>query len=210
MKLKSSIAIISALVSQAGAATLALWTFETSVPATAGPFAAESGTVSTTAFATSNTGGTYSNPVGNGSPESFSSNGWNIGEYYQFTVDTTGEVDLIVTWDQTRSSSGPASFALQYSTDGTNFTTFSSYTVAAVTWAGGTPAVGSSYSADLSAVTAVENVATLTLRLVDTEAVDGASTGTNRVDNFMVATIPEPTVAALGALGLLGLLRRRR
>ena len=98
------------------AAPLATWTFETTPPSGTGqangPYLADSGLLA----GTSNANGfhaseatTWSNPSGNGSLESWSSNNWAIGDYYQFATSTTGFEDIIVTFDQTRSSTGPPS-----------------------------------------------------------------------------------------------------
>src|SRR4051812_39869141 len=67
--LLASAALVAFVPAQAD--TLAQWTFETSVPTTAGPLAPEVGSGSALAFHIG--ASTYSNPVGNGSNESFSS-----------------------------------------------------------------------------------------------------------------------------------------
>jgi len=51
---------------------IATWTFETSVPTTAGPFSPEVGSGSALGYHASGSA-VYSNPAGNGSLESFSS-----------------------------------------------------------------------------------------------------------------------------------------
>src|SRR5690242_3123267 len=76
------------------AATIATWTFETTAPATAGPFAPEVGAGAATGFHAGAT--TYSSPAGNGSAKSFSSNTWAVGDYYQFQVSTLGQQDIAV------------------------------------------------------------------------------------------------------------------
>ena len=82
----AALALTLALTGAAQAqVTLAKWTFETSIPTTGGPLTPEQGSGS----ATSNTGGTFSNPAGWGSAESWSSNGWDVGEYFQFSASTT-------------------------------------------------------------------------------------------------------------------------
>ena len=127
--------VISALAvgfasANAQAATLATWTFETSVPTTAGPYAPEVG--SGAARGSHVAGATaYSNPVGNGSNESFSADNWQVGDYWQFSVSTTGFSNINLSWDQTSSNTGPRDFTLAYSTDGSNFTNLLSYVVLA-------------------------------------------------------------------------------
>lgn len=69
----------------------------------------------------------------------------------------------------------------------------------------------SAQTLNLSAVTAIENQSTVMFRLTYSGATDDA--GGNRIDNVQfnaLTIIPEPTVALLGGLGLLTLLRRRR
>lgn len=212
----ASLALASA--SPSLGATLALWTFETTPPPTgAGPHIASSGVFAATSAATVNTGGTVDNPVGNGSAESLSSNGWDTGEYFQFATSSTGYADITLSWSQTRSSTGPGTFDLQYSTDGINFTTFANdYTVLQnglapnASWSSGTPQPVYDFSYDLSALSGLDNALALTFRLVS--QVTTASGGTNRVDNFQVSgtVIPEPATLALGGIAMLGIIAVRR
>src|SRR3954466_2740345 len=101
----AALAVLSAAPS-AMAGTIAGWTFETSIPATAGPHAAEIGSGSATGVHAG--AATFSSPAGNGSTHSFSSNTWAIGDYYQFTTSSAGLSDIAITWDETRSSTGPS------------------------------------------------------------------------------------------------------
>lgn len=206
-------------------AQIADWTFETSIPATAGPFSPEVGAGSALAFHSGVIGApVYSSPAGNGSSHSFSSNGWNVGDYYQFQVSTVGLGNVLFQWDQTSSNTGPGHFQLSYSTDGTNFTAFGAvYTVLA----NGTPnpawnatTGNSAYTSvdDLSAVLAINNQANVYFRLINTDTVAAnsanpvAATGTDRVDNVIINARPVPEPATLAALGLgaIALIRRRR
>ena len=138
----------------------------------------------------------WSNPAGNGSTKSLSSNGWAAGDYYQFQFSTTGDNNISITWDQTGSNTGPRDFKVQYGTDGTNFTDAtgpnSTYQVTNDAWSSTTGKSASTRTLDLSSVTALNGQATVFIRLVDTTAVaiNGgavASTGTERVDNFTVS-----------------------
>ena len=176
---------------------IAQWTFQTSVPITAGPHAPEVGFGSGLGFHAG--ASTYSNPTGNGSTESFSSNNWVIGDYYQFQIATTNYTDINISFDHISSGTGPRDFIVQYSTDGSIFTTFGgtggTYVVienaGANTWASGSHNANSYYAVDLSSITALNNQATVYFRLVDnsTTSTNGgivASGGTSRVDNFTV------------------------
>ena len=92
----------------------------------------------------------WSNPAGNASAKSVSSNNWGVGDYYQFSFSTTGYTAISITWDQTGSGTGPRDFKVQYSTNGTSFTdaagTNSSYSLTnpAIAWsATGSPNLAS-------------------------------------------------------------------
>jgi hypothetical protein len=203
----------------AEAALLANWTFETSVPTTAGPYAAENGVNAASSFASgSHTSGSavYSNPSGNGSVESYSANFWGVNDYWQFTTSSSGYQGVTIAWDQGGSATGPLDFVLQYSVNGGGFTQFGSpYTVLDVlttgtgeNWLTGTPRVNSHYSIDLSSETALDNATSISFRLVDnsTTAINSGTvgtTGTDRVDNFSISAVPEPVTWALIAFGTL-------
>ena len=211
-------AAVAALSAGAHAAVLANWTFETSVPTTAGPFAAEAGINAASSQALGNTGGTYSNPVGNGTGESFSSNGWDVGDYYQFTTSTTGYEDVVFSFDANGSGTGPRDFKVAYSTNGTTFTDVGTYSIpSGITWsAGAADATGTtSFSFDLSAVAALENASTIYLRVVDdsTTSINGstvASGGTSRIDNVVISASVVPEPATLGLLAGMGVVALRR
>lgn len=198
-----------ASASVAVADDLAVWTFEVSIPSNAGPHAAEIGSGQASGF--HNSGSVvYSNPVGNGSFESFSSNFWEAGDYYQFRTSTLGYQNITFGWDQTRSSTGPGVFDVEYSVDGVNFSTIlDDYNIAVVTWSSGTYDPASTFAAVTLPVGA-DNQADLWVRL--TAQVGGSATaGTNRVDNVGIRgdVIPEPASLALLAVGGLALIRRR-
>ncbi len=211
------IAAVSGLAIQsANADTIASWTFESSVPAAAGPFAPEVGAGSALGSHL-NASTVYSNPVGNGSAESFSSNFWSVGDYYQFTVSTLGYQDITISWDHTGSNTGPRDFELQYSTGGP-FSTLGSYVVTNDNWSSVTYNSLSTRNANFTGFSGFDNASSVTFRLVNssTGSVNGgtvATGGTSRVDNFTVsgiAAIPEPSMLAVSALVGLGLLAGAR
>ncbi len=175
----------------------------------------------------------WSTPSGNDSPKSISSNNWTIGDYYQFQVSTVGFSDINIGFMQTGSNTGPASFTLQYSTNGITFTDFITYAVPATSatppqtigWNPTSYQAASTLYFDLSGVAAISDASTVYFRLTDAGigSVNGgnvASAGTGRVDNFTVsdgfvdiAPVPEPRTVALVGLGLGAVLfgaRRRR
>ena len=215
--LATTVAVL-ALGATSQAVNIASWTFETSVPTTGGPHAAEAGVNAASSFASgfhSNSAVVYSNPAGNGSLESFSSDRWDtIGDYYQFSFSTAGYQNVTFGWDQAKSNTGPADFTLQVSVNGGGFNTLSSYTVLASGTTGPGVWGSTTYLADYTfaplALTGSNNAANVTVRLVSSTAV--ASTGTNRVDNVFVNAdaVPEPATMAIVGLGIAAVARRKR
>ena len=173
---------------------LVQWTFETSQPITAGQFNPEIGTGSALGHHAGTT--TYNDPVGNGSQTSFSSSGWAIGDYYQFSVSTNLPGGLIVSWDQISSSTGPRDFNFFYSTNGVDFTQFGSTymvsnNVAPNIWSVSVTNSTTRCTNDLSGIAALNNAPTVYIRLVCASTVSAnggtvGSTGTDRIDNFTV------------------------
>jgi MYXO-CTERM domain-containing protein len=200
----------------AHAATIATWTFETSLPTTGGPISPEVGSGSATAVHA--TPGNFTNPSGNGSAESYNSDSWTVGDYYQFQVSTLGQTGISLAWDQTRSSSGPGfqdlvnpNFKLQYSTDGTNFTDVVNYLVPVVAWSSGATDASTKYSQNLSSITALNNQAAVYFRLTSILGDQPTSTaGTSRMDNISVTSIPEPASLALATAGVVAAAAMRR
>jgi hypothetical protein len=193
--------------------SLAIWTFETSKPTTAGPHTTEEGIMGGMSYASTNTGGAITNPSGvGGSSESFAAAGWNVGEYFQFSAPTLGYADISLRFDQTSSTSGPKSFDVLYGTDGINFQTFGNYTV------GG----GNNYSShtfNMSMIDELDDVERVYFRLsLNSNAAAGSTgtvqgSGTSRIDlvSIRAATvIPEPSVALMSGIALLSFFKRRR
>jgi hypothetical protein len=213
----------AAFAGPANADTVAKWTFETSAPLTAGPFSPEIGAGSAIGFHAG--AATYSSPAGNGSAKSFSSNTWAVGDYYQFQVSTLGFNAVSLSWDQTSSNTGPKDFQLQYSTNGSTFTSFASYAVLAnggspnASWNGTTPSSAYGFTFNLSSITSLNNQAAAYFRLRDNSTVSAnggvvSSGGTDRIDNFTVSAtpVPEPETYAmlLAGLAVVGFIGRGR
>jgi hypothetical protein len=141
---------------------------------------------------------TYSSPVGNGSLRSLSANGWTNypGDYWQIAVSTTGFTNISLVFDAVGSGTGPRDFKVMYSTDGSTFTQFATYTVvSSPSWTSGSTQVGETYTYDFSSITALANQSTVYFRLVDnsTNNIGGgsgggvATGGTSRIDNVAVS-----------------------
>jgi hypothetical protein len=204
---------------------LANWTFETSLPTGTGqnngPYAAEAGLFAATSEASgfhAAAATAWSNPAVNGSAESFSSNNWSVGDYYQFTTSTVGFQNVVFTWDQMGSNTGPRDFTLQYDI-GSGFQDALSYSIANDSWSSVTNKPESTRSFNFSSIAGMNDLGLVTFRLTlaTDVAINGgtvATTGTGRVDNIVVSAtaVPEPTATLVlaGLVGLVGLNRRRR
>jgi MYXO-CTERM domain-containing protein len=226
-RLAACAAVMAVAGSIASADVIALWNIVTPFPTGAGNVptgltysvgAADTGAVTVGTNLSSVhalPAATYTSPAGNGSALSFSSNNWSIGDYYQASVSTLGFTGVNLSWDQARSSTGPASFTLIMSTDGgTNWTTVLSTYAVLQSGGGGSPGTWSSggtrnalYTTSVS-VPGADNQASVLFRFQSLVA--GAATGSNRIDNVEITGVPTP--GAMGLLGLAGLvgLRRRR
>jgi hypothetical protein len=155
--------------------------------------------------------------AGNGSQYSFSSNTWSVGDYYQVALSTANYSDISLSWDQTRSGTGPSSFRVDMSTDGSNFTTIlASYSVilAGATGSGtsswNTTTYQSAFTNTITNIAGAGNQGTIVFRFVNLSTV--AAGGTNRIDNISISgtLVPAPgAMALLGVAGLLGARRRR-
>jgi len=188
-----------------GSGTIAKWTFETSLPfatdsSSITGISAEEGTGTASGMhASASTD--WSNPVGNGSAESFSANTWASGDYFQFQVSTTGRSGISFSFDANRSTTAPASCKLQYSTDGTSYTDYGSVFLINVidpAWSSAGPKP-SNYSFDLSSISNINNQGNVYFRIVATAA--GTNTnGTFRVDNVSVnySETPRPSITTNG------------
>ncbi len=217
--------LASIVASAASAGVIAGWSMTTAIAATTGTNytygAADSGALTSGTslsgyHAASAT--TWSSPAGNGSTYSLSSNNWTTGDYYQVSMATTGYSDISVSWDQTRSSTGPAAFSLTMSTDGgANFTTLlASYTVVQAglvgsgtsTWSTTTNQTGFTTTTIVGISAANKGNILLRFNSLSTTA----AAGTGRVDNISVtgAVVPVPTPGAIALIGLAGMVASRR
>ena len=217
MKSLSSLLIASAVIATASAASadvIAGWSIPTAVTATtaatysygaANLGALVSGSMLSGTHSSASTA--WSSPAGNGSTYALSSNAWNVGDYYQISLATTGYFSVSVAWEQTRSSTGPAGFEAVLSVDGgSTFSSLGAYTVNQVSWNATVPVTTSSFG---SLASAADNQASVIIRFKVVTAGTSTTTGTNRIDNIVVSgLIPAPGAVAL--IGLAGLVSRRR
>ncbi|WP_245569852.1 YDG domain-containing protein, partial [Flavobacterium soli] len=155
-----------------------------------------------------NTGGTTttSGCTGNG----YTIDNWNVNEYFQIIAPTTGYNITTMTFNTRSSGTGPRNFKVQYSSTGTGGT----FTDLGTTFISPNGSC-SGFSADFTAVNALDNNANTVIRLVFTggeadgspASGDAASGGTFRVDDLIingaaipsvvVPTVTTPTVSSI-------------
>jgi PEP-CTERM motif len=219
---------VAAMTLPAHAVTVVQWDFE-NAPAdlsnsTTSPAVAASFGVGTAVGVHSSSATDWTTPSGNGSVNSLSANTWGVGDYYQFSFGTVGYGGMLLSFDQTSSGTGPRDFTLAYSTDGSSFTNFASYAVLVngspnPSWSSSTYNSVFTFVFDLGGVAALNDQASVFLRLVDSSTVSAnggvvATGGTGRVDNFTVMLTPVPeastTAMLLAGLAAVGFIARRR
>lgn len=99
----------------------------------------------------------------------------NNGKYIQFTLDMSGYQDLVLSYTHQRTSTGFNSQVWSYSTDGSSFTNFQ--TISSIP-----PSFGAAVTVDFSSVAALDNDATIYIRMTLTGAT--SDSGNNRLDNI--------------------------
>ncbi len=160
----------------------------------------------------------YTSPAGNGSPFSFSSNNWAIGDYYEARFSSLGYTDLSLSWDQARSSTGPTTFEIIASIDGgLNFTSVLLEYAVLQSGGGGAPGTWTStaynplYTSKQILAATFSDQADVIVRFRALVNAGGVS-GSSRIDNILVTGNAVPTPGAIALLGLAGLggVRRRR
>ncbi len=215
-------AIAAAVASTASGAVIAGWSMATAVAAgtvgsnysygaaNLGEQTADSMLSGYHALATT----AWSSPAGNGSTYSLSSNGWTTSDYYQVACSTAGYDGVSISWNQTRSGTGPALFEVRMSSDGG--ATWSALGEYAVIQAGLAGTNTTSWNAttyqvafDMSMAAAGANNSSSVLFRFSSK-VTAAAAGTSRIDNIVVSGNMVPAPGALALLGVAGLLSRRR
>ncbi|WP_367873416.1 PEP-CTERM sorting domain-containing protein [Luteolibacter sp. Populi] len=234
--LKASIlSLVLAATSQA--AVIAAWDFDPMAGGTnnfgASPLSA------TTTFANVTAGG-LTRGSGIGTTGTGAANGWGgndfvivtpsfatavaANEFATFTIAPDADYELslsdIGAYNIRRSGTGPSTGQWQYQLNAGEFQDIGT----AITWGAVTTSSGNAQaSIDLTGISELQNIAadtTVTFRLVAWGATNTGGTfylndplNTSVIDfslNGTVTAVPEPAAVLLGAIGFIGLLRRRR
>lgn len=168
-------------------------------PCTASPLTTASGVTST--FTTGGTGGgTCTTPAGTAaaSPPAFVANAANqavslssfaagSSNFFQFQLSGVGNFqDYRLFFQSQRSGTGPVNADIQYSTNGTTFTTFQTVNPG--------NGVFAAFTVDLSTIAAIENQPTVYFRILGSGGTGAA--GTFRIDNFQVQATAAPATVA--------------
>ncbi len=171
-------------LSLVNAAVLAEWNFESQnlTPST---------DITSGAVLTLNTGDNASFTSGNPPSANFSlsSSSWNVGDNFDIDLSTVGYRDIILKFDERASSTGPTSFIIQYSSDGSTFNNLSGSTLTSANF--GTNPM---HTFDFSSITSIDNNVNTKIRIT-TPTDANSSSGTWRIDNLRVegSTIPPPS-----------------
>ena len=176
------------LMSAVSAVTIASWNFDSStlLPSTG------AGTL------TANTGATVAYVAGNpAAGKSLSTDSWDANDYIDLAVSTLGFENMVLSFDEEKSATGPTSFKIQYSPDGVTFTDLAASTTATVVAFTANPM----HTFDFSAITSIDNNAPARLRIV----VPTAAAGNIHLDNLLVSGTALPVtpkeITACNAVG---------
>lgn len=133
------------------------------------------------------------------------------GTFVDFAFSTLGLQDVVLTYAQQRSATGYTSNVWSFSTDGVSFEDVETFTFPGGSGTATTYAGNGVFTVDFSAFPAINDAASVIVRLT----LDGvtAAAGNNRFDNvqFNATIIPEPasiTLLLVSGVAFLGLRRR--
>lgn len=226
-----AVAVLAVSSLQAHADTVALWDYSATPTVTKQTQSANGASFAALGVTTSFAGGVTNQALNTAGYAAQGSGSGTRG--VQFNVDTTGYIDIVLTFAQRDSATASAWTQLQYTVDGSSWTTATNFQMPN---GGSNPSfitAGKTY--DFSAIDAVDNNPLFGVRLVtifapgtSSYAAANASTGsaygtagTIRYDNVLFTgdaipdtplPVPEPQTYALmiSGLAVVGLLARRR
>jgi hypothetical protein len=136
-------------------------------------------------------------------------NGDSNGKSFILAFDNSNFADLILSYADRYTSTGPTDVAFSYSTDGVNYIDIPA---AAYNTTGFRDSTYRVRTVDLSAVDALDNLSSAFIKITFSGFSTTSSTGNARLDNILISgtLIPTPGTASLFALAGLAAARRRR
>ncbi len=205
--------VVAAAAGVSSADTIAYWNFNDSANRLG--VSTGSGTL-TTNFVAANVqyfGGSTSNAQGGdiaGQALSLQNGtgGANNGRNATFQISTSNFENLVMTFVTQRTDTGFNSNQIAYSTDGATFTNFGSAYTPASTFA--------LQTFDFSSISALDNAASVFVRITFNGGTTNSSAGNNRIDNVVftadpiVIPLPPAAFAGIAGLGLAGIASRIR
>jgi hypothetical protein len=169
--------------------TLAQWTFDQASISTTNPAPS---TANVTAAASENGVGSVGfTSTGSHSGKAWSGSGWSTTStpnttYFEFDVDSTNYSSLSMSFYASRSNTGPTKVSVQYSADGTTFTSINTYSIPVVA-SGNTT---SQTNIDLSSITSLNDNANAKFRIYGINSTGG----TLRIDDVTFTGCSMPVV----------------
>lgn len=134
-------------------------------------------------------------------------NGDSNGKSFIFRFDNGNFMDLVLSFAERFTSTGPTDVAYSYSTDGTTYTPIAS---AGYNTTGLRDSTYRVRSVDLSAVDALDNQAAAYVKITYTGFSLTSGTGSVRVDNVLFSGTQIPAPGAIATMALVGLAAARR
>lgn len=129
------------------------------------------------------------------------------GKSFVLSFDNTNFSDTILSFAERYTSTGPTDVAISYSTDGVNFIAIPA---SAFNTTGFRDTTYRTRVLDLSAVGALDNVASASIKLTFSGFGATSNTGSVRLDNILISGTAVPSPGAVVMLGISGLVATRR
>lgn len=149
-------------------------------------------------------GTSHTTTAGNGSDYSLNSNNWTLGGgcFYEISFSSLNGYNMVLYWDQTRSSAAPASWDVTMSINGGAFSTIlTAYNLpSGINWAIGSRNLRCVYSVPLGAV--ADNQASVIVRFINRTT--ATASAVSRIDNLIVTAstpVPAPPSGSLTVTG---------
>jgi len=161
---------------------------------------------------------TWTRPAGNGTRTSASGIGLSANDtYWEFNVSTINLKDLLISYDQVSSNTGPRNWKLQYKVGAGSYVDVASYNIgynsagATLSWASSAVRTESQLNFNLSSIAALNNKASVFLRVLiagtqqynPTATAAFGTAGSTRIDSIKInaTAVPEPESVLILAAG---------